>query len=431
MSFIDVKKLKETYSIVDVVDHFVGGVYQVGQNYLALCPFHDDKHPSLGLNNNSNYYHCWSCGESGDIISFVKKYKGVGFGEALKLIKAIDKDKKLSVKLIKRDGLDYQRRGSSERVMEADFLNHIWKLLPDVNHKFASKFEMTEKLASDFQLKIVLFFHKKNLASLLKEKYDYDNETLLASGLFFNKHNSKELLFLYNNMMLFPYFDSNNNVISFVGRTLLSEAEREQKEFKYRPPKYRMCNNYNHFQKRLSLYNMQKALQAHIANPLDPLIICEGYRDVIALDKIGVKKVVGLGGVALTLEHCFLLNRVMFNNQAEQSANIYLMLDGDEAGIKASQKALEMLKNNVFNACIVPEINFKNDLYYQKKWDPAELVNKIFINDLNYYEENYLQTKAWPAFLRKKFQKAIKFKKKQKKVVTLSKGWERERKIIN
>ncbi|MGM9878680.1 MAG: DNA primase [Bacilli bacterium] len=331
-----VNEIRKANDIVDVISSYLP-LTKKGKNYFGVCPFHDDTNPSMSVSSDKQIYKCFSCGASGNVITFVMDYENVDFKEALSI-------------LAKRKGIDFNTGGVKNTSTKFDkyykmydlalklYQNNINSSLGWQAIEYLEKRSISKDLIKEF--KIGLALDKDALTKVLTKK-DYSSIEIEKYGLGTGFHD------LYFNRIMFPLFDTNNRVIGFSGRIYNTTEGSKYINTKETPI----------FKKGEILYNYYNAKE-HVRLSKN-VILVEGFMDVIRLYSIGIKNVVALMGTALTKEQINLLKRL--------SQNIYICLDGDSAGKKAALSVGEDLVNANCNVFV---ISLKEDL------DPDEFILK-------------------------------------------------------
>lgn len=313
-----VDSIKERLGIVDVVSEYLA-LKKRGANYIGLCPFHSEKTPSFTVNESKQFFHCFGCGEGGNIFTFVMKIENMPFSEALK-------------KLAKKAGVEIKPfSGLSESI----------KKEIDEGYK-------VNKLASDFYVKVFNNVHKSMTAAKYLEKRGFEKQTLekfhvgfapddwgvfcevlkeknmpfkIAEkvGLIISKESKTGYYDRFRGRVMFPIFNLNGEIAGFGGRTV------EEKQ-----PKYLNSPESEIFNKGSVLYGLYQA-KNDIAKE-DSVFVVEGYLDLLSLFEKGIKNVVATLGTALTSRHIELIKRF--------TKRIFLVFDGDEAGEKAALRVM-------------------------------------------------------------------------------------------
>lgn len=316
-----INEIRKVNDIVDVISSYIP-LSKKGKNYFGVCPFHDDTNPSMSVSSDKQIYKCFSCGASGNVISFVMDYEHVDFREALSI-------------LAKRCGISFN--GSS--VKSSSKYDKYYKMYDlalklyqnNINSSFGkgaisylSSRGISKELISEF--KIGLSLDKGALTNVLTKK-GYSTVDMEEYGLG-NGYND-----LYTNRIMFPLFDTNNRPVGFSGRIYnISDSS-----------KYINTKETPIFKKGEILYNYYKCKD--FVREEKSVILVEGFMDVIRLFSVGIKNVVALMGTALTKQQIGLLKRL--------SNEIYICLDGDSAGRHATLSVGEALVSSGFSVKVI------------------------------------------------------------------------------
>lgn len=322
--FIDL--LRERIRISDVVSQKVK-LLPRGKEYYGLCPFHTEKTPSFTVNNDKNFYHCFGCGEHGDVVKFVVETRGLDFVEAVKA-------------LAQEHGIAIPENHTEAEISSIQKLAGFYQVMA-----MAAKW-FNEKLYSTHGLQAFKYLKNRGLTDELIGKFNLgfapDNtdglykflltqsvtkEQMIATGLITEP--KSQVYDRFRNRIIFPIYDSKSRIIGFGGR-LLAESDNA--------PKYLNSPETVLFKKGHNLYAENLVLNS--ANKNKSIVIVEGYMDVIALNLVGINNVVATLGTAITQEH---LQKIW-----RYCPNPILCMDGDRAGINAMDRcaklALSMLK---------------------------------------------------------------------------------------
>ena len=312
-------ELLSKLNIADVVGEYVSLVNKGGRLW-ACCPFHNEKTPSFTVNTDKQFYHCFGCGKGGNVINFVMEIQKMNFLEACQY-------------LADKAGMEMPQRESNTRYQ--DFRAQREKI--QKMNKIAARFfyenlqaeagkEAREYLARrgipDGMIKTFGIGYAPDewdsLLKLLKEK-GYAQKDIIEAGL--AKASGGKLYDTFRNRVMMPIINNFSEVIGFGGR-VMDKSE----------PKYLNSPETAAFNKRKNLYNLN--LVRKLKN-LQYVVLVEGYMDAIALTMYGVKNVVATLGTALTSDQARLLKRYV--------SNAVISYDGDEAGQKATLRALDVL----------------------------------------------------------------------------------------
>jgi len=316
-----VEEIKYKANIVDVVSRVVP-IRKAGTNYKACCPFHNEKTPSFIVNEDRQMYHCFGCGEQGDVISFVQKYYNLEFKDAVK-------------KLAEEYNVDLTDAGfGSEPKYKAWYdLNReaalfYYKALragPNPGLDYLVKRELNADTLRTFGLGWAagdghsLERHFRELGA--DEKALLELRILLKSDRK-NRDGSDHIYDKYRERVVFPLINTRGKVCGFSCRNLTGD-----------PPKYINSDESPIFQKKNFLYGLN-VTRGEISKE-DAVILVEGQMDVISLWQAGVKNVTASLGTALTESQASLLLRY--------TKNAYLCYDSDAAGRKATLRGLDIL----------------------------------------------------------------------------------------
>lgn len=314
-----IEELRARVSIVDVVGAKVK-LTKKGREYQGLCPFHNEKTPSFTVNESKGFYHCFGCGAHGDIIKFEMEANGLPFIDALQ-------------KLSHQAGLQMPQLTAKDKKEEEER-----KSLYDIMECACSFFEKSLRMPEGSE-GLKYFTEKRGLSKETIQKFRLgfapNNNALMAhlkaEGI--NEKEMKELGLIaipedtsrrphdfFRNRVMIPITNKQGRIIAFGGRVM------EKIE-----PKYLNSPDTPIFNKRRNLYNLDKARE--VAYKEKNLIICEGYMDVIALDRYGFGYAVAPLGTALTEEQIMEAWKVC--------SEPILCLDGDNPGVKAAMRAVD------------------------------------------------------------------------------------------
>ncbi|MFN8770689.1 MAG: DNA primase [Neisseriaceae bacterium] len=319
---IEQKTIDEILNRTDIVETIRKSlkVKKSGANYFACCPFHNEKTPSFSINSKEQFFHCFGCGESGNVITFVMRYYGYDFIEAVKHlghdcgVHIEESAKKYSFEEIKKQ--------KEEKLTLTTTINKATKFYQDnlSNNANASNYLFKRGLTKEVIQKFILGFAPDNYTALSQVFSDYtSNQYLQSSGLTL-KNSQNKLYDRFRNRIIFPLRNIKGEIIAYGGR-IIDSGE----------PKYLNSPETELFNKSLELYGLYEAQKA-IRDKKYALVV-EGYMDVIALQQFGVDNVVATMGTSATEEHIKKLFRLC--------DDIYFCFDGDKAGQKAAWRALE------------------------------------------------------------------------------------------
>lgn len=330
-----INEIRRKSDIVEVVSRYVN-LTKAGKNYLGVCPFHDDHSPSMSVSPEKQIYTCFSCGASGNVFTFVSDFEKISFTEAVKLLgeKAginISGDIKVSTK--RDDYYDIYDLASKF------YQNSINTSLGKNAIEYLESRHLDKETIKKFG--IGLSIQKVSLTEYLTNK-KYTIEKLIDIGLTNDNGND-----IFISRIMFPIWDLSGNVVAFSGRIYNTKDNS----------KYINTKETDKFKKGKILYNYHIAKEHLKKN--DTIIIMEGQMDVIRASTVGINNCIATMGTALTNDH-----KLVLKNMAK---NIILCFDGDSAGEKATNNAIELLENTGVNIKIVRLPN---------KMDPDEYILK-------------------------------------------------------
>ena len=348
MAFIDKSIIDEIKSKNDIVD-VIGSYISLNDKNKALCPFHDDHSPSFSVQKDKQIYKCFSCGESGNVITFVQKYNGITFTEALKML-ADRAGIPLNVSTTRKINTKY------EKLYEInDTVNKYFKanLLSNEGIKAIKHLE-DRKISKDIINEFNIGLSTSNkLSNILSKKYSYDELVKLdickdINGRYYDT---------FQDRIIFPIIDENNNVIAFSGRKYTNEDLNNNTL-----PKYSNTKETDIFKKSEVFYNINNAINE--IKKKREIVITEGFMDTIRMSSIGYKNVVAIMGTAFTEKH---LEKIK-----KWKCKVILNLDQDDAGVKGTIEAGEtLLKNNIDTEVIVFDDYKDSDEFIKNKGSEA------------------------------------------------------------
>ena len=324
---LTVDRILDAANIVDVVSDFVT-LKRAGANLKGLCPFHDDRTPSFMVSPSKNICKCFACGKGGTPVHFIMEHEQLSYPDALRYLA-----KKYHIEIKEREQTDEERAEQSER--ESLFIVNEW-----ANGWFQKQMNETvdgraiglayfrqrgfrDDLIKKFQLGFCPDKYDAQWQAGLKE--GYNEEYLLKTGLCIRNEAGKTYD-RFRNRVIFPIHTISGKVVGFGGRVLDSRTKGVQVKYQNSPESVI-------YSKKRELYGLFFAKKAIVKEDLCYLV--EGYTDVMAMHQQGVENVVASSGTALTHEQIRAIHRF--------TENIVVIYDGDAAGIKASQRGIDML----------------------------------------------------------------------------------------
>ena len=318
--FID--RVRENTNIVSVIGEYVS-LKRGGNNWMGLCPFHNEKSPSFSVSEDKQLYHCFGCKKSGNVYTFVQDHLGLTFPESVE-------------QLANRAGMAipdepvHQRERSDAKKMMAevngrakDFYHRQLKKLA-VNHParvYLKSRNFSDKEIDEFQLGYAPAEWDR-LAIEIEKNPDLV-QAAEVTGVIKKRNNGSGHFDFFRDRILFPIYAPTKQVLGFGGRVLSNEQQ----------PKYLNSLDSPLFHKGRVLYGLSHS--AKYLREQDFAIVVEGYMDWHALNRAGFNNVVATLGTALTVEHAHLIRRY--------TDNVVVLFDGDDAGQQAMQRSLPIL----------------------------------------------------------------------------------------
>ena len=307
-------KIKSETDIVSLISEFVE-LKKSGSNFIGKCPFHNDKSPSFIVSPEKRIFRCFGCGESGDVISFLMKKQNMTFIEALEYL-----GEKIGVSINKNENYVQElKRNKLLYKINYDAMQFYYRnILIDKKPK---EYIKSRQIGIELVNKFRIGYAGPMWDDLYKYLTDkgYNKEDMLDLGLIL-KNRSGGYYDRFRNRLMFPIFNIKNNIIGFGGRTIVGDKI-----------KYMNSPDSCIFHKGENLYGLNELCKGKNS---DKCILVEGYMDVIALFKNGFDFAVASLGTAFTKQQAKLI--------AKKCRKIFICYDGDDAGIKAASKAIDI-----------------------------------------------------------------------------------------
>ncbi len=344
-----VQQIQQAADVLDVVGDYVS-LKKRGSNWIACCPFHNEKTPSFAVSPAKGIYKCFGCGKSGDSVKFVMDVEGVSYGEALRHLA-----NKYNIEIPE---VEY----TPEETLRQNEIDSLYIVL-----NFAKDFFKTQLQTPDGQAIGLSYFKERELRDGTIDSFDlgyspaawdaftkealskqYNLDLLQKAGLTIVNDKGRQYD-RFRERVIFPIHNLSGRVIAFGARILSNDKNQ---------PKYLNSPETEVYHKSRILYGMYQAKNA--IRQADNCFLAEGYMDVISLHQAGVQNVVSSSGTSLTKEQIQLISRF--------TKNITMLYDGDAAGIKAAIRGTDLVLEEGMNVKIVMFPN--ND-------DPDSYVRKV------------------------------------------------------
>ena len=359
----------ETAHVEEVVGEFIT-LKKRGANLLGLCPFHGEKTPSFTVSSVKGIYKCFGCGKAGNSVNFVMDHLKLTYPEALKWLA-----KKYNIEIIEREITPAERELQTERESMLIVMQYAQRYFSEtmlqidegksIGLGYFKERDLKDDIISKFQLGYSL--EEKNSFTNTAIKNGYSPKYLAKTGMSIlsNRYvegseiKGSDLFDRYAGRVMFPIHDDGGRVVAFGGRTLT----KDKKIAKYiNSPETEI---YNKSKILYGLWLGKKTIQEK-----DTCFLVEGYMDVIAMHQAGIENVVASSGTSLTVDQIKSIHRF--------TKNIVVLYDGDEAGQKASSRAIPLLLEEGMNVKL---------LQFPDNDDPDSFSRKVTIQEFHDYIE--------------------------------------------
>lgn len=365
-----VDKILDSAQIVDVISDFVS-LKRRGANYIACCPFHNEKTPSFYVSPAKGIYKCFGCGKSGTAVGFVMEHESMTYVEALKY-------------LARKYGIEVKEKEDSPEEIAARQRNESLLLVMDYTEQFFKDSLKTQEGRSIGYA----YFRSRGLEDATIEKYGlgwspksghalaeaalakgYKEEFLTATGVCI-KRNDGSLIDKFYDRAMFPIHSVSGRVIAFGGRTLRSDYKTAN------IGKYVNSPETEIYDKSRSLYGIYFA-KSEISK-LDKCYLVEGYLDVLSMHQLGITNVVASSGTSLTVPQIRLIKKF--------TDNVTIMYDGDAAGIHAALRGIGLILKEGLNVRVVPLPDGDDPDSYSQKHNLEEVQAFLQANEQDFIE---------------------------------------------
>lgn len=335
-----IEEIKDAVDIVDLIGSYVSLVKR-GRNYVGLCPFHNEKTPSFSVNPDGHYFKCFGCGKSGDAITFLQEYEGLDFNEAIKEL-AEKAHIDLGEAEFQKKQVDYSVYYDINREAALYFMDNI--KLDEAAISYLKNRNINVNSVLEFGIGFALDSWDGLLNHLTKKGFSIND--IEAANLIQKSEKRGTYYDLFRKRLIFPILDLKSRVVGFSGR-IVGDGE----------PKYYNSRDSVIFKKGNLLFGLNLVQKK---SDRSRIMLVEGNIDVVKLHQMGINYVVAALGTAFTDRQATLLKRY--------GKEVYLCLDGDFAGQKATVRDIEILRN----IGVVPKIVVIPD-----NMDPDEYVDKF------------------------------------------------------
>ena len=341
-----IARIMDSTKIEEVVSEFVT-LKKRGINYVGLCPFHNDSHPSFSVSPTRGICHCFTCGKGGNAINFLMELEQMTYPEALRWLA-----NKYHIEIQEREMTNEEKQRENER--ESMFIVNEWaaKYFQDIlqndvdGRAIGMQYFRSRGFRDDIIRKFQLGFALNQRTALFDEavKKGYQPKYLVDTGLCFkvekeeagNKSGQDKYLDRFSGRAIFPWLSVSGKVVAFGGRVLDTRTKGVSQKYVNSPDSII-------YHKERELYGLYQAKKA-IAKE-DCVYMVEGYTDVISMHQCGIENVVANSGTALSIHQIRLLHRF--------TSNIVLLYDGDAAGVHAALRGTDMLLEEEMNVKVL------------------------------------------------------------------------------
>ncbi len=365
-----VDKIIDAAHVEDVIGEFIT-LKKRGANLLGLCPFHGEKSPSFTVSAVKGIYKCFGCGKSGNSVNFIMDHLKLSYPDALRWLA-----KKYNIEIVEREITPEEREQQTERESMLIVMQYAARYFAEtmmntdegrsIGLGYFKERDLRDDIIEKFQLGYSL--EERNAFTVAAIKNSYQPKYLAKTGMSIisnryvegNELTQADLFDRYAGRVMFPIHDDGGRVVAFGGRTLSSD----KKVAKYiNSPETEI---YNKSKILYGLWMGKRAIQ-----DADCCYLVEGYMDVIAMHQVGIANVVASSGTSLTVEQIKSIHRF--------TKNIVVLYDGDDAGQKASNRAIPLLLEEGMNVKL---------LLFPDNDDPDSFSRKVTVQEFKDYLQN-------------------------------------------
>ena len=341
-----IARIMDSTKIEEVVSEFVT-LKKRGINYIGLCPFHNDSHPSFSVSPTRGICHCFTCGKGGNAVNFLMELEQMSYPDALRWLA-----KKYNIEIQEREMTNEEKQRESER--ESMYIVNEWaaKYFQDIlqndvdGRAIGMQYFRSRGFRDDIIRKFQLGFALPQRTALFDEavKKGYNPKYLTATGLCFkvdkdeagNRSGQDQYLDRFSGRAIFPWTSVSGKIVAFGGRVLDTRTKGVNQKYVNSPD----SEIYHKERELYGLYQAKKAIAKE-----DCVYMVEGYTDVISMHQCGIENVVANSGTALSIHQIRLLHRF--------TSNIVLLYDGDAAGVHAALRGTDMLLEEEMNVKVL------------------------------------------------------------------------------
>lgn len=324
-----IREVRERASITEIISDSVV-LKRQGRSLTGLCPFHSERSPSFHVHEDDGYYHCFGCGASGNVISFIMTSRGLSFPEAIEYLAeryGIELKKDSSART--KRGTDWSREIFLANKLALEFYQQGLKTAPAEVKSYVAERGLSPEMIKEFMIGYA-GKERTALADFLSRN-GISQERQMQAGLV-RRNERGDVYDTFRARLIFPIALDSRRVAAFGGRIIPSLLDAEALS---RAPKYLNSPESQVYEKRKTLFGLPQAIRG--MREQGCVYIVEGYMDVISLSQAGVTEVAATCGTALTEEHLRRLSRL--------TKRVILLFDGDAAGRQAAGRSFQIALN--------------------------------------------------------------------------------------
>lgn len=363
-----VDRIFETANILDVVSDFMS-LKKRGANYVGCCPFHNEKTPSFYVSPTKNMYKCFGCGRGGNSVNFIMEHEKMSYIEALKYLA---QKYHIEVKETELSAEQQELHDDRESMLvlnefaKSTFIRNMKETDEGraIGYKYFKERGFNEETIKTYELGFCLT--NRMAFTDLALKSGYQQKYLVSTGLTI-QHDDGHIFDRFSGRAMFPIHNLTGKVIGFGGRVLDSRTKGV-------PIKYMNSPQSEIYDKSRSLYGIFQAKSAIVKK--DKCFLVEGYTDVLSMHQSGIENVVASNGTALTIEQIRLIKK--FTN------NITVLYDGDDAGIHAALRGIDMILAEEMNVKVLLLPDGEDPDSFARSHSSSELEDFIAQNETDF-----------------------------------------------
>ncbi len=349
-----IEEVKSRADIVEVVSGYIA-LKKAGSNYRALCPFHQEKTPSFNVNPAKQIFHCFGCGEGGNVFTFLMKYEKISFPEAVRLLAS-----NYGIKIEAQGGRKNDEIEAIYKAMDsaANFYHRL--LAESRDNSKVAQYIKKRGIAPELVERFMLGWAPDDWDSLYRHlsKAGFSDKTINAAGL--GQPSSKgNMIDRFRGRLMFPISSIGGKVIAFGGRIIADNVKDA--------PKYINSPETPIYNKSRVLYGLNHAQTSARRN--NAVVVVEGYMDVLALWSAGIENCAAVSGVAFTPGQAEAIKRI--------ADSVIALFDADEAGLNAAKRSVPVLLDHRLSVKMLSLPGAKDPDEYLAANGPEQLMERV------------------------------------------------------